>query len=121
MRKTLLLIAALFLAVVVANAKGTTVKVLDVTYDVDTLYHAKVGPGTTQTHLELTSGTKILQVFYLTVDKRVSGLKFEAVCAKDKVAGTATTSSMAKSHSTANKLYFAGTNGDFFTTSGNAT
>ncbi|MBR4722429.1 MAG: phosphodiester glycosidase family protein [Muribaculaceae bacterium] len=121
MRKCLLFIAAFFLAVVVANAKGTTVQVLDVTYDVDTLYHAKVGPGTTQTHLELTSGTKILQVFYLTVDKRVSGIKFEAVCAKDKVAGTATTSSMAKSHSTSNKLYFAGTNGDFFTTSGNAT
>ena len=121
MRKYLLLIAAILFAVVTAQAKGTTMKILDVTYSVDTLYHAKVGPGTTQTHLELKSGTKILQVFYLTVDKRVSGIKFETVCAKDKVAGTATTSSMARSKSTNNKLYFAGTNGDFYTTSGNAT
>lgn len=121
MKKSLLFLVTMLFAVVVSQAKGTTVQVLDVTYTVDTLFHAKVGPGTTQTHLQLKSGTKILQVFYITVDKRVSGLKFESVCAKDKVAGTATTSSMAKSKSTSNKLYFAGTNGDFFTTSGNAT
>ena len=101
---------------------GNTLDIRGTEYALDTIYHAKVGPGTTQTHLELTSAAGgRLQVFYLTVDQSTPGVSMRAVCAKDKVAGTETPSAMAKRKSGNGVLYFAGTNADFFTTSGNAT
>ena len=90
------------------------------TYNVDTLFHAKVGPGTTQTYLELTRSSR-LQVFYLTIDKRTPGVSIRSVCATDKVAGTEKTSTMATRKSKDGLIYFAGTNGDFYSTSGSAT
>ena len=90
------------------------------TYNVDTLFHAKVGPGTTQTYLELT-GSSRLQVFYLTIDKRTPGVSIRSVCATDKVAGSEKTSTMATRKSKDGLIYFAGTNGDFYSTSGTAT
>lgn len=103
------------------SAAGS-IDVLGVTYQVDTLAHMKVGPGTTTTYLRLTSSAaKQLQVHYLTIDKSTPGVSIRAVSGKDMVAGTETVSSMASRHSDANHLYFAGANADFFTTSGNAT
>lgn len=126
MKKSLLLslsAAALSLMPMVANA-GRYTKTIDiqgVEYTLDTVFHAKVGPGTTQTQLQLNGPSSSLQVFYLTVDKTTPGVSMRAVCATDKVAGTSTTSNMAKSHSSEGVTYFAGTNGDFYTTSGTAT
>lgn len=103
------------------SAAGS-VDVLGVVYQVDTLAHMKVGPGTTTTYLRLTSpSAKQLQVHYLTIDKSTPGVSIRAVCGKDMVAGTEKVSSMAERHSDDNHLYFAGSNADFFTTSGNAT
>lgn len=104
-----------------AGASGS-MTVLGSTFTVDTISHFKVGPGTTTTFLRLTSPTESqLQVHYLTIDKTVPGVSIRAVCGTDKVAGTERVSSMAKRKSDANTLYFAGSNADFFTTSGNAT
>ncbi|MDE6266048.1 MAG: phosphodiester glycosidase family protein [Muribaculaceae bacterium] len=94
--------------------------ILGVEYRVDTVAHLKVGPGSTTTHLRL-SGPNLIQAHYLTIDKSHPGVSLHAVCATDKVAGTERTSSMAKRKSTSQRIYFAGTNADFFTTSGNAT
>ena len=91
-----------------------------VDYTVDTLFHAKVGPGTTQTQLRL-EGPSPLNVFYLTVDVSTPGVSIRTVSGTDKVAGTSRTSAMATSHSKDGLLYFAGTNGDFYWTSGTAT
>ena len=91
-----------------------------VDYTVDTIFHAKVGPGTTQTQLRL-DGPNPLNVFYLTVDVSTPGVSIRTVSGTDKVAGTSTTSAMATSHSKDGLLYFAGTNGDFYKTSGTAT
>ncbi len=105
------------------SAQGS-VELLGVPYTVDTLQHIKVGPGTTATHLALQSTTNVgqkLQVHYLTIDKSVPGVSMHAVTARDKVAGTERTSAMAQRKSTDSRLYFAGCNGDFYTTSGNAT
>ena len=126
MKKSLLIslsAAALAFMPTVANA-GRYTKTIDirgVQYKLDTVFHAKVGPGTTQTQLQLTGPTSNLQVFYLTIDKTTPGVSMRAVCATDKVGGTATPSSMAKSKSKDGLSYFAGTNGDFYSTSGNAT
>lgn len=104
-----------------SRASGS-IEILGIEYQVDTLSHMKVGPGTTTTYLRLTSeSAKQLQVHYLTIDKSTPGVSIRAVCSKDMVAGTERVSSMAERHSDANHLYFAGSNADFFTTSGNAT
>lgn len=103
-----------------AAAKGT-IDVRGRQYTVDTVFHAKVGPGTTQTSLKLSSDAYPLNVHYLTIDKSVPGVSIRTVCAGDKVAGTARTSAMAQSKTKGNLDYFVGVNGDFYTTSGSAT
>ena len=95
------------------DLRGTTMQL-------DTIFHAKVGPGTTQTQLRLT-GSSSLDVFYLTIDKTTPGVSIRSVCATDKVAGNARTSAMAQSKSKDGLLYFAGSNADFYWTSGKAT
>ena len=68
--------AAIALMPTVANA-GRYTKTIDirgVEYTLDTVFHAKVGPGTTQTQLQLDGPTSSLQVFYLTVDTRTPGV-----------------------------------------------
>lgn len=121
MKKSTLLFAAALVGCMEMSAVGS-VDLLGITYQVDTLAHMKVGPGTTTTYLRLTSpSAKQLQVHYLTIDKSTPGVSIRAVCAKDMVAGTERVSSMAERHSDADHLYFAGSNADFFTTSGNAT
>ena len=103
-----------------AFAEQGHISLLGVDYTVDTLFHAKVGPGTTQTQLRL-EGPNPLNVFYLTVDVSTPGVSIRTVSGTDKVAGTSRTSAMAESHSKEGLLYFAGTNGDFYWTSGTAT
>lgn len=118
--KKLILTATLTLAVGMIGAARTTLDVKGTVYTVDTTFHAKVGPGTTQTSLKLTAGSSPLNVHYLTIDRTVPGVTIRAVCATDKVAGTARTSKMAESKSHAGLDYFAGCNADFFSTSGTA-
>ncbi|MDD2961123.1 MAG: phosphodiester glycosidase family protein [Muribaculaceae bacterium] len=111
----------LFLCIAVFGMSSqNTIQILDKTYQVDTLFHATVGPGTTQTSL-LLSGAGNLRVFYLTIDLTNPTLSIRTVCATDKVAGNETTSGMAIRKTTAGATYFGGVNGDFFSTSGTTT
>ncbi len=103
-----------------ASATGS-ISILNVAYQVDTLAHMKVGPGTTTTYLRLKSASSQLQVHYLTIDKTTPNVAIRAVSGTDKVAGTERVSSMASRKSGSNVLYFGGCNADFFTTSGTAT
>lgn len=82
-------------------------------YEVDTLFHAKVGPGTTQTSLLLT-GSSVMRVFYTVTDLTNPNVEMRVIKAKDKLVGCATVSSMAKSKSVEGAQYFAGVNADFF-------
>ena len=121
MKKILSFIAlpALLAASMQINASGK-ITILDDVYQVDTVSHLKAGPGTTTTHLKLT-GPNLLQVHYLTLDKTAPGVSIHAVCGTDKVAGCERTTAMAKRKTDDKRLYFAGTNADFFVTAGNAT
>ena len=96
----------------------TTWNLLDVEYQVDTLFHAKIGPGTTQTSLLFTHGTTHMRVFYTTIDMTNPWLTMRAVCGHDKTAGGETVSSMAQRNDGPGHRFFAGINGDFFYTSG---
>ncbi len=83
------------------------------TYTVDTLYHAYVGPSTTQTSLRL-SGSSNLEVFYTTTDLTDPNVEMRVIKASDKLAACSTVSKMAKSKSKSGSQYFAGVNADFF-------
>lgn len=121
MKKNLKLIAlGCGLALPIIASASVDFDLRGTTMQLDTIFHAKVGPGTTQTQLRLT-GPSPLDVFYLTIDKTTPGVSIRSVCATDKVAGNSRTSSMAQNKSKDGLLYFAGTNADFYWTSGKAT
>lgn len=125
MRKQIFLSSVLLLGAALtmsaAERGGRTVALAGVEYSVDTLFHAKVGPGTTETSLHLVNETgQQLRVFYLTTDLTNPNTSIEAIVAQDKVPGGATVSSMAKDHTVEGKNYFCGVNTDFFLTSGSA-
>lgn len=123
MKKHLLRLLAMATIACPATASAQySIDVQGVTYSLDTITHVKVGPGTTHTHLELINANNSkLQVHYLTIDKTTPGVSLRTVCATDKVAGGETVASMAKRKSGNGTLYFAGSNGDFYSTSGTAT
>lgn len=109
---------AMLLCAAPAGIAQSTIDVCDFKYNVDTVFHALVGPGTTQTSLRLRGETAPLNVHYLKIDQSNPLVTIRAVCATDKVAGTARTSTMAQSNSKEGVCYFAGCNGDFYSTGG---
>ena len=109
-----------------AQENKNEVTLSGVEFSVDTLFHAQVGPGTTQTSLHLinkTNASQQLRVFYLTVNidsEKNPNVDIEAIVANDKLSGGGRVSNMAQTHSTSTKNYFVGINTDFFVTQGNA-
>lgn len=89
-------------------------------YTLDTIAHMQVGPGTYYTAVRLTQANGKtdypVNAFITQVDARNPYIQFESVLAKDSIIGTECPSAMAKRHSKAGHLLFAGTNADFFTT-----
>lgn len=84
-------------------------------YTVDTLFHAKIGPGTTQTSLSLSGGSN-LKIFYITTDLTNPNVDIRVAQAGSKLTGGAKLSGMssANSNATTGIEYFAGVNADFF-------
>lgn len=111
MKKTVISVLAATCSLV-ASASGQWTLQGNV-YEVDTLFNAKVGPGTTQTSLLLT-GSSVMRVFYTVTDLTNPNVEMRVVKAKDKLVGCATVSSMAKSKTVEGAQYFAGVNADFF-------
>ncbi|MCM1033349.1 MAG: phosphodiester glycosidase family protein [Odoribacter sp.] len=120
MKKLLLPSCLLLTCALSMNGRGTTVNTSTGVYSVDTVFHAKVGPGTTQTQLRLT-GTVSMNVFYVTIDQSTPGVSIRTLSGADKVAGTGKPSVMAQNKSHDGLHYFAGSNGDFYLTGGKAT
>ena len=107
------LIAGMLMLTAASTASAYTYDIKGETYQVDTLFHAQVGPGTTQTSLLFTGPSYDMRVFYITIDLEDPNVSIRAVSGQDMVAGGETTSSMAQRHSTEGAQYFAGVNGDF--------
>lgn len=111
MKKTVFTVILLAIA---AIAQGSTTWTLNgKTYQVDTLYHASIGPGTTQTSLKLAGPVKF-RIFYTTTDLTDPYVDVRAIKHTDKLHGTGTVSEAMKSHSSADRTYFSGVNADFF-------
>lgn len=83
------------------------------TYNVDTLFHAKIGPGTTQTTLQL-GGAQKLKIFYTTTDLTDEYVDLRVTKGNNKPVGVQTLSTMCRTNSREGAQYFAGVNADFF-------
>ncbi|MBR5085817.1 MAG: phosphodiester glycosidase family protein [Muribaculaceae bacterium] len=116
MKKTLISLV-LALAGMTALASNTW-QLLGVDYTVDTLFHAMIGPGTSQTSLYFTNGSTDMRVFYTTIDMTNPYLTVRTVSGQDKTAGGEVVSSMAQRNDGPGHRFFVGINADFFYTSG---
>ncbi|MBO7382486.1 MAG: phosphodiester glycosidase family protein [Muribaculaceae bacterium] len=111
MRKILL--ATIALSAAFSLAARTQWNLQGNIYNVDTLRHVVIGPGTTHTALKV-EGAYNLRVFYTTTDLSDPNVDIRAVKAANSYTGVASTSYMATSSSKEGALYFAGVNADFF-------
>ena len=87
-------------------------------YTIDTLSMYPVGPGTTFYELRMlrVDAVSRLDCWLLAVDTRDPYVSLEQVLGTGKICGTETPSKMATRSTTDSKIFFAGANGDFFTT-----
>ncbi len=110
-------VALLLLNVVGAQA-STTLLLQNKEFEVDTLSHVKVGPGTVYTSLKLSSATKVINAFVMTLDlKNNHEVEYRMEIGRDTTLSTEKISSIAKRKSDENTHYFAGINADFYITS----
>lgn len=115
MKKFIFITSFIFFSCLVAVSQSIVID--GKTYTVDTLSHYKVGPGTQYTSLRLKSNSR-LDVFFLKVDASNPFVSFKAVLGRDSIYGGEQPSAMAKRKSKDGAIYFAGTNGDFYATTG---
>ena len=87
-------------------------------YAVDSLAHMKVGPGSMYTALNLRAGKKELKVYFLAVDRNNPYVRFNSLVGRDSTVMGERISQNAIRHSKPGEIYFGGTNGDFYETSG---
>ena len=112
MRKTFMLLLAATAPLSMWAAKEWTLQ--GGSCVVDTLFHAPVGPGTTQTSLRV-EGAHTLNVFYTTTDLTHPNVEMRVAPAnKNSLAGGAAISKIAQNNTTDEVQYFAGVNADFF-------
>ena len=87
-------------------------------YTIDTLSMYPVGPGTTfyELRMQRIDAVSRLDCWLLAVDTRDPYVSIEQVLGTGKICGTETPTKMATRSTTDSKIFFAGANGDFFTT-----
>ena len=109
-------------ALVGANASSLQYNVRGTVFNTDTLFHAMLGPGTSQTSLLMRAEDgRQMYVYYAKIDLTNPYIAFRTVMGNDHIAGTETVRSMSERKSKPGERYFLGVNGDFFYTSGTTT
>lgn len=106
---------------VLCAASMYAVSLNGVEYTIDTLSMYPAGPGTTYYELRFLradNGKGRMDAFLLAVDTRNPYVHVEQVLGTGKIIGTERPSKMAERSTTENKIFFAGSNGDFFVTQG---
>ena len=103
-------------AVFGVSARGTWT-ILGQTYNVDTLYHATVGPGTVETELrieEASGGGNVNNIFYTVTDLSDPYVEMRAAKAGNHMRMLETVPDIAERMTKPGESYFAGVNADFF-------
>ena len=111
--KKIILSFAMALVMLSASAVGTTWSLQGSSYNVDTLYHAVVGPGTTQTSLDV-KGSLNLRIFYTTTDLTNPNVEMRVAKARNMIKASRSVSNLSKDNSVEGAQFFTGVNGDFF-------
>jgi len=106
----------LFISVLYVQAQ--TLPIDGVNYTIDTLENHQVGPGTQYVSLRLTAPAKRLDVYFLKADLKDPHIEIRTALGKDSIYTGEAPSVLAKRISSDGNFYFAGTNGDFYATSG---
>lgn len=118
MKKQLFLLAAV--SVCVALHASVTLNLGGTDYVMDTVNTFKAGPGTQYIALRLhraSDGKNPQEVFISKVDTKNPYITIESVMGKDLRVGLERPSSMAERKTTPTRIYFTGTNGDFYANS----
>ena len=103
-------------AVFGVSARGTWT-ILGQTYNVDTLYHATVGPGTVETELrieEASGGGNVNNIFYTVTDLSDPYVEMRAAKAGNHMRMLENVPDIAERMTKPGESYFAGVNADFF-------
>ncbi|MBR5572970.1 MAG: phosphodiester glycosidase family protein [Paludibacteraceae bacterium] len=117
MKKILLSIFAICVSVL----SFANIHLNGVEYTIDTLSMYPAGPGTTYYELRFLRASDAkgrMDAFLLAVDTRNPYVHVEQALGSGKIIGTERPSNMAIRSTTDNKIFFAGSNGDFFVTQG---
>ena len=108
-------------AICVSLSSFANITLNGIEYTIDTISMYPAGPGTTYYELRFLradNGKGRMDAFLLAVDTRNPYVHVEQVLGTGKIIGTERPSAMATRSTTDNKIYFAGSNGDFFVTQG---
>mgnify|MGYP002622267220 CR=1 FL=1 len=117
MKKRILLLSIL----ICTTALSQAITLNNVEYTIDTLARFSPGPGAMYYQLQMLRATDRggrLNCWLMTVDTKNPYVSIEAVMGRDAVIGTERPSAMAVRKSTSTKIFYGGTNGDFFATTG---
>jgi len=112
------LYSIIFIFISVLFVQAQTLPIDGVNYTVDTLENHQVGPGTQYVSLRLTAPAKRLDVYFLKADLKDPHIEIRTALGKDSIYTGEAPSALAKRISSDGNFYFAGTNGDFYATSG---
>ena len=108
-------------AICVSLSSFANVTLNGVEYTIDTLSMFPAGPGTTYYELRFLRASDAkgrMDAFLLALDTRNPYVHVEQALGTGKIIGTERPSNMAIRSTTENKIFFAGSNGDFFVTQG---
>lgn len=117
MKKILLSILTFFVGV----SAYANITLNNVSYDIDTLSMYSAGPGSMFYELRMVradNGRNGLDCWLMTVDTKNPYVTIEGVLGTGKIIGTERPSNMAIRSTTDTKIFYGGTNGDFFVTQG---
>ncbi|NDP19792.1 MAG: T9SS type A sorting domain-containing protein [Paludibacter sp.] len=99
--------------------QAQTLSVDGTNFTIDTLENHLVGPGTQYVSLRLTAPSKRMDVFFLKADIKNPHIQIRTALGRDSIYTGEAPTVLAKRISTEGNFYFAGTNGDFYSTTGN--
>lgn len=109
--------SSFFLFLVLALPSMANITIDNVEFTIDTVSRYQAGPGTWYMQLCLLRASdqkKRHDVYLLQVDRTNPYIHYRTVLANDRLIGTEQPSQMAQRKTQPGKVYFAGTNGDFY-------
>lgn len=118
MKKCIAIVAAAALILPFEASASCQWNILGESYNVDTLYHATIGPGTTETEIRISSAedpsSEINNIFYTVTDLANPYVKMRAAKGGNHFRALEIVPEIADRMSGPGEQYFAGVNADFF-------